>query len=164
MSFLAFNARVFAALAACAALLAAPALADDDVTHAQPPLRTEPLTIVTKTGRHRFTVEIAETPREQEVGLMYRPTLRPDRGMLFEMGAPQTLAFWMEHCAHPLDMLFITADGRILTVARKTRPFSREPISSRAPVSAVLEIRGGRAAEIGAGPGDTVEASYFRHG
>ena len=164
MSFLKFDARIFAALAACAALLAAPALADDDVTRAQPPLRTEPLTIVTKTGPHRFTVEIAETPREQEVGLMYRPTLPRDHGMLFEMGAPQMLAFWMEHCAHPLDMLFINSEGRIVTIARKTKPFSRDPISSHGPVSAVLEIRGGRAAEIGARPGDSVDAGYFHHG
>ena len=159
-----FDPRLVATLIACVALLGAPALADDGIIHAQPPLRTESLKIVTRSGVYRFDVEIAETPHEQEVGLMYRPTLASDHGMLFEMGQPSVLAFWMEHCAHPLDMLFITADGRILTIARQTKPFSLDPISSGGPVSAVLEIRGGRAAEIGARPGDAVDAAYFRHG
>jgi uncharacterized membrane protein (UPF0127 family) len=161
---IAFRFRFLAALAACLGLLAAPALADDPITHAQPQLRLEPLTIVTKRGAYRFQAEIADTPRSQEVGLMYRPVLAPDRAMLFEMGEPNVLAFWMEHCAHPLDMLFILPDGRILTIARMTKPFSRDPISSGGPVSAVLEIRGGRAAEIGAEPGDEVRHDYFRNG
>ena len=150
-----------AAFAACVMLATLSARADDGITHAQPTLREEPLTIVTHRGRFRFNAEIAATPEQQEVGLMYRPALSADHGMLFEMGAPQEAAFWMEHCAHPLDMLFIQADGRILSIARQTKPFSLTPIDSGGPITAVLEIRGGRAAEIGAVPGDLVRHPYF---
>lgn len=148
------------AVLVCALVLGAPAVADD-ITHAQPTLRMEPLEIVTKTGAHRFLAEIADTAQSQQAGLMYRPVLPRDRGMLFEMGAPQETSFWMEHCAHPLDMLFIRADGHILSIARNTTPYSTKPIDSGGPITGVLELRGGRAAEIGAQPGDVVKQSYF---
>jgi uncharacterized membrane protein (UPF0127 family) len=149
---------------ACISLGGAPALADDGITHAQAQLRLEPLKIVTKRGVFRFQAEIADTATSQEVGLMYRPKLARDRGMLFEMGGPQEASFWMEHCAHPLDMLFIKADGRILSIARNTTPFSLNPINSGGPVVAVLEIRGGRASEMGAQAGDLVRHAYFHNG
>lgn len=158
--------RALAAAIACAAISCSlvattPARAVDAVRHAQPLLHMETLEVVTRTGPHRFRAEIADTPASQEIGLMYRPVLARDRGMLFEMGAPQQTSFWMAHCAHPLDMLFITADGHIRSIARDTRPFSRSPIDSGGPVTGVLEIRGGRAAEIGAEPGDLVRHAYF---
>lgn len=142
---------------------AIPARADDGITHAQPTLHQETLQIVTHRGTFRFQAEIAVTSQEQDVGLMYRPVLARNHGMLFEMGAPQTASFWMEHCAHPLDMLFVQADGHILSIARQTKPFSLTPINSGGPITAVLELRGGRAAEIGAIPGDLVRHPYF-HG
>lgn len=157
----AFGRRALAAVISCAALTTAPARAEDPITHAQPLLHMETVVVVTRSGPHRFRAEIADTPQRQEIGLMYRPPLRADRGMLFELGAPQEADFWMEHCAHPLDMLFIAADGRIRSIARNTKPFSRDAIDSGGPVTAVLEIRGGRAAEIGAKPGDLVRHAYF---
>ncbi len=131
------------------------------ITHAQAPLRTETLEIVTRSGVHRFRVEIAATPRQQEVGLMFRPPMPASHGMLFEMGRPQEARFWMENCPAPLDMLFIQADGRILSIAADTTPYSEQGIDSGGLITAVLELRGGRAAEIGARPGDLVRHRYF---
>jgi hypothetical protein len=153
--------RLLAAACACVVVAIAPAHADDGITHAQAILRMEPLEIVTKSGVHHFNAEIADTPRSQEVGLMYRPVLARDHGMLFEMGVPQETSFWMEHCPHPLDMLFIQANGRIRSIARNTAPYSLKPIDSGGPITGVLELRGGRAAEIGAEPGDIVRHSFF---
>ena len=153
--------RAFAAAILCAVLAWVPARSADTIQRAQPVLHMEAVEIVTRTGDHRFRAEIADTSPRQEIGLMYRPVLPANRGMLFELGAPQEASFWMEHCAHPLDMLFIAADGRIRAIARNTKPFSRDPIASGGPVTAVLEIRGGRAAEIGARPGDLVRHPYF---
>jgi uncharacterized membrane protein (UPF0127 family) len=155
---------ICAALVFCAGPWAAPAGAQVPVRHAQPPLAMEPVEIATARGVFRFQAEIARRPREQEVGLMYRPALAPDRAMLFELGAPAEQAFWMKNCPVPIDMLFIEADGTVRTIARDAPPFSETPIGSGGPVTAVLEIRGGRAAEIGVQPGDKVRHPYFGHG
>ena len=116
-----------------------------------------PLQIRTAKGWHRFTVEVARTPAEQERGLMFRKALNPDSGMLFPMNPPRTASFWMKDTLIPLDMLFIRTDGSIALIAHNTVPYSREPVSAGVPVAAVLELAGGRAAAIGASEGDRVE-------
>ncbi|HTX50083.1 MAG TPA: DUF192 domain-containing protein [Caulobacteraceae bacterium] len=159
-----FSSRGLGLAAACALLLAVlPVRAQDDgpITRAQPTLKVENLDIVTHTGVHHFRVEIAATPRQQEVGLMFRPAMAAGRGMLFEMGPPQQASFWMKNCPVPLDMLFIRADGRVLRVAADAAPYSEAPIASGGAITGVLELRGGRAAEIDAEPGDVVRHPYF---
>jgi uncharacterized membrane protein (UPF0127 family) len=139
-----------------AALLAfAPARAEG------PGLKTEPLAIVTHQGVRRFTVEIADTDATREQGLMFRKHLADDRGMLFDFKTPQSVAFWMKNTLIPLDMLFIAPDGRVVSIARQATPMSEAPIPSGGDVLAVLEIRGGRAAEIGVQPGDLVRERIF---
>ena len=105
---------------------------------------------------HRFIVEVARSPQEQEIGLMNRPTLGPDRGMIFPYDPPQPVAFWMKNTLIPLDMIFIRADGSIARIATAV-PLSLEPVPSAEPVAAVLEIGGGRAAELGIRAGDRVD-------
>ncbi len=120
-------------------------------------LEQVPLTIRSGSKVHRFTVEVARSPREQEIGLMNRPSLAPDRGMIFPYDPPQPAAFWMKETLIPLDMIFIRADGTIARIAANTVPLSLDPVPSNEPVAAVLEIAGGRAAELGIRAGDTVE-------
>ncbi|MCP3734872.1 DUF192 domain-containing protein [Sphingomonas sp. RP10(2022)] len=120
-----------------------------------------PLTIASANGAHAFRVERAVTPAQQAQGLMYRTDLKPDGGMLFypypaEGGAPREASFWMKNTPTPLDILFIRADGMIATIAENTVPFSETPVLSREPVAAVLELVGGRAAELGIAEGDKV--------
>ena len=120
-----------------------------------------PVTIAGAGGTHVFRVERAVTPAQQERGLMYRTDLKPDGGMLFypypaEGGAPREASFWMKNTPTPLDILFIRADGTIATIAENTVPFSETPVLSREPVAAVLELVGGRAAELGIAEGDKV--------
>lgn len=104
----------------------------------------------------RFTVEIARSAEEQARGLMYRQSLAPDRGMIFPYDPPRAVAFWMDNTLIPLDILFIRADGTIARITADTVPMSRELMSSGEPVALVLEIAGGRAAELGIAPGDRV--------
>ncbi|HWA64038.1 MAG TPA: DUF192 domain-containing protein [Caulobacteraceae bacterium] len=128
----------------------------------QPTLRLEPLDIVTARGVQHFRVEMADTDDSRETGLMCRTSVPANGGMLFDFGTPQPVSFWMKNTLVPLDMLFIGADGRIINIARNTRPLDETPAPSGGPALAVLELRGGRAAELGIAPGDLVRQRIFR--
>jgi uncharacterized membrane protein (UPF0127 family) len=104
---------------------------------------------------HRFIVEVARSLQEQETGLMNRQSLAPDRGMIFPYDPPQPVAFWMKNTLIPLDMIFIRADGSIARIATAV-PLSLEPVPAAEPIAAVLEIAGGRSAELGIHGGDRV--------
>jgi uncharacterized protein len=146
---------VAVALAACSAQ--APVANAAAENSAQPTLSQVPLTIRSANGVHRFTVEVARTAAEQQMGLMYRRSLAPDRGMLFVFDRPQPLSFWMKNTYIPLDMLFIREDGRIAHIAASTTPLSLEPVGAPEPAIALLEIPGGRSAQLGIRAGDLVE-------
>ena len=116
-----------------------------------------PLTITTTAGKkHRFTVEVARTDAEQAQGLMNRQTLAPDRGMVFPYDPPRAASFWMKNTLIPLDIIFIRADGTIARIEANTVPLSLDPVASGEPVATVLELAGGRAAELGITPGAKV--------
>jgi hypothetical protein len=114
-----------------------------------------PLTIRSKNGVHHFTVEVAATPDQQERGLMFRQSLAPDRGMIFPYQPAQEVAFWMKNTLIPLDIVFVGVDGRIARIT-KAQAMDLTPLPSGAPVTGVLEIRGGRAEELGIREGDKV--------
>jgi uncharacterized membrane protein (UPF0127 family) len=120
-------------------------------------LEQVPLTIRSSGKTHRFTVEVARSPQEQARGLMNRQSLAPDRGMIFPYDPPQPVGFWMKNTLIPLDMIFIRTDGTIASIAANTVPLSLDMVPSVEPVAAVLEIAGGRSAELGIKAGDTVE-------
>ncbi len=137
---------------------------------AAPPAETlisplEPLSIETASGDTvRFQVEIADDDRERQNGLMYRKSLGPDRGMLFDFGQAAPRSFWMKNTYIPLDILYIGADGYIVSIAAMTQPFSEAPVPSHGPALGVLEIAGGRAGELGIRPGDRVRHRIFPNG
>jgi uncharacterized membrane protein (UPF0127 family) len=127
--------------------------------------KTEKLTVVSKDGtEHYFNVEIAATPVDREVGLMFRTSMDPNHGMLFEMDANATVEFWMKDTLIPLDMLFVAADGTIKTIHENAIPKDLTPLSSKAPVTGVIELNGGRAAALGIAPGDKVVVPFFGSG
>src|SRR5271169_2159357 len=122
---------------------------------------TSGLTIVTATGPHRFTVEVAETPGQMEQGLMFRRTMAPDAGMLFDYKTPTLATMWMRNTLIPLDMLFVDAQGYIVNIHERAVPQSDAVITAAAPVRAVVELNGGTAARLGIKPGDRVVFSIF---
>jgi uncharacterized protein len=117
---------------------------------------TSPLTIDTTHGPQRFSVELALTPEQMALGLMYRRSLAPYSGMLFVYPSERPVAFWMKNTFIPLDMLFIGADGHIRRIVMRTVPLSTIPISSVDAVRAVLEVNSGTADRLGIKPGDVV--------
>ncbi len=80
---------------------------------------------------------------------MNRQTLAPDRGMIFPYNPPVAASFWMKNTLIPLDMIFIRADGTVARIEANTAPLSLDPVVAGEPVAAVLELAGGRAAELG---------------
>jgi uncharacterized membrane protein (UPF0127 family) len=119
---------------------------------------TSTLSIDSSQGLQSFKVELATTPSQMELGLMYRQNLPADAGMLFVYPTEQSVAFWMKNTLIPLDMLFIGADGRIRRIVERTIPLSTNPIPSGDPVRAVLEINGGAAEKLGIHAGDMVHS------
>ncbi|WP_235889347.1 DUF192 domain-containing protein [Glacieibacterium frigidum] len=145
-------------IAALLLIAAAPGpLAAQAIVSAQPTLRTIPLRLVTAARTYRLRVEVAATPREQQIGMMFRTQLPRGKGMLFPFASPRRLSFWMENTVIPLDLVFVSADGRIVNVAANAKPYSQDLIPSQGPAVAVLELAGGEAARMGLRPGDRVE-------
>ena len=139
--------------------LSVPACAQDGP---QPELPKEALTIISRDGvRHDFQVEMALTPAQQTVGLMFRPSVPADGGMLFDWGTERESDMWMRNTVAPLDMVFITGDGRVRRVAESTTPQSLAIIPSQGPVRATLELAAGTARRLDIRPGDRVEQRIF---
>ena len=124
-------------------------------------LATSPLTIEVGGKTLKFTVELASTAREQEIGLMHRNVMAEDHGMLFDLHEVRRASFWMRNTFIPLDMIFIRANGEIEAIMDNAVPHSETPIGPQAPVRAVLELVGGAARKMGIKPGDRVHHAVF---
>ena len=121
------------------------------------PAKAAPLIIHAGGSAYKFEVELATTPDQRAQGLMFRKAMAANAGMLFLYPSEQAVSFWMKNTLIPLDMLFVKADGRIARIAHNARPLDETPISSDAPVNAVLELNGGTADQLGIKEGDRVE-------
>ncbi len=132
---------------------------NEEPTQAQPILPKQQLVIISANGRHVFSVELAKTDRQQQVGEMFRKSVPEDGGMLFLWSKPQRIEMWMRNTLVPLDMVFIGADRRIESIAENTVPQSLAHIRSHGPVIATLELAGGVTAKLGIVVGDKVEAA-----
>lgn len=127
------------------------------ITGPQPQLPTENITITSDGNQHhRFTVEMAVTLIEQAVGLMFRPHLAHNHGMLFVWSAPREVAMYMRNTLIPLDILFIDENRKISQIHENAAPGDRTPIRSQGKVILTLEVPGGTAARLGIDNGDTI--------
>ena len=125
--------------------------------HAESGLAVIGLTVTTRGKPYPFRVELAKSRFEQAKGLMFRAKLGPDEGMLFPMDPPREASFWMRNTVIALDLVFIGPDRRVLNIAANAVPYDETPLKSAGPAGAVLELAGGRAAELGIATGDRVD-------
>jgi uncharacterized membrane protein (UPF0127 family) len=132
--------------------------------HGAEALPVETITIGTQRGPAKFAVEIAADAGSQEQGLMYRRSMAPSSGMIFDFGRPEFVMFWMKNTYIPLDMLFVKPDGTISSITEDAKPMTLTSIPSIEPVSAVIELNAGRAHALGIVPGDKVHAPEFGNG
>ncbi len=108
-------------------------------------------------------LEVAETPAQIELGLMFRDILPDDRGMLFIYKRASIARFWMKNVSSPLDMIFLL-EGEITAVLHSVPPCSGEmcPVyGPESPVDMVIELRGGRSEGLGLAVGDRVEVEFL---
>ena len=113
--------------------------------------------IQTRAGRADVSLEVAATPATRSRGLMYRRELADGHGMLFVFDVDANHEFWMKNTLIPLDMIFITVDGRIVGVHANAIPLSTAGVSVGTPSRYVLEVPGGWAAKKGIAVDDRVE-------
>ena len=115
------------------------------------------LCITSATKTKAFTVEVAQTSVQQAKGLMFRTELSDNAGMIFPFPEPRVASFWMKNTVIRLDIIFVRSNGTIESIAENTIPYSTAPVQSGEPVAAVLELRGGLAAELGIAAGDKMK-------
>lgn len=147
----------FAAALLC--VLAAPAGADarSDAEQLDRLFSRSTLQIATPDGKlHKLDVWIADNDARRARGLMFVEDLAADSGMLFIYPRPQPVAMWMKNTHLPLDMLFVSANGRVHRVVENTTPMSLDTISSDGAVLAVIELKAGSAARMQIRPGAQV--------
>ncbi len=114
-------------------------------------------------GHHSgFWVELARDDAEHMRGLMFRPRMHPDWGMLFLFDKDRVHSFWMRNTYIPLDMIFLGSDGRIACIVEQAEPLTEESRSCGRVSRHVLELAGGSVRRHGLKAGQTyvIEASH----
>lgn len=101
-----------------------------------------------------FAVELAITPDQQRVGLMYRKELPDRHGMLFVFERETMQRFWMRNTYIPLDIIFIDGDGKVINIATMP-PLTDQSCASERPARYVLEVPARSAQKYGVTPGMT---------
>lgn len=120
-----------------------------------------PITAQARVKDQTIDLEVAETKAQQAMGLMHRASLPDNRGMLFPFEPPQRVSFWMKNVSIDLDMVFLR-QGRIVEIHTAT-PCRTTPCplyDSKEPIDQVIELRGGRAAELGLQKGDQIPVEF----
>jgi uncharacterized membrane protein (UPF0127 family) len=106
----------------------------------------------------KVQLEVAQTPKQQEIGLMYRTSLPDNQGMMFKFLSAQPVRFWMKNTLIPLDMIFMQ-NGVVKYIKTSAPPCTSDPCPSYGPntlIDTVIELRSGRATELGLKVGDSI--------
>ncbi|EGV19234.1 DUF192 domain-containing protein [Thiocapsa marina] len=118
-----------------------------------------PVSAKAELGSETILLEVARTPQERALGLMFRPALPDDRGMLFPADPSRPIRMWMKNVPVALDLIFMY-EGRVVALAEQVPPCLEASCPSYGPfrraVDQVLELRAGRAAELGLRAGDPI--------
>ena len=143
--------------------------ASDNIQQAQ----VLPVTAKAEIAGKTIQLEVAQTQEQQSLGLMFRESLANDRGMLFPFESERLASFWMKNVSLSLDMLFLNGDGQsprgayhVVGIAANVPPCTAEPCPIYGPnalVNRVIELRGGRAQELGVKAGDTIIIESLNH-
>jgi uncharacterized membrane protein (UPF0127 family) len=109
--------------------------------HAQTPQSNLPRVSLTA-GMYQIDAQVAQTPQQREIGLMFRKEMPQSEGMIFVFEQPTTQCFWMRNTLLPLTAAFVADDGRIVNLA-DMQPMTENSHCSKEPVRFVLEMNQG---------------------
>jgi uncharacterized membrane protein (UPF0127 family) len=143
----------------CALLLwsAATAAPSSDAQELDKAFARSTLKIATQDAQlHKIDIWIADNDARRQRGLMFVEHMADDAGMLFIYPQPQPISMWMKNTHLSLDMLFVSANGRVESIVENTKPMSTDTISSKGNVVAVIELKAGTAARLKIRPGAQV--------
>lgn len=104
----------------------------------------------------KIDVEVAENDAERQQGLMNRPWMEETQGMIFIFDENKPLSFWMRNTIIPLDIMFVDADFKIVSIAENTQPFSDKGIPSKGNAKYVVEVVAGFSEKYNVHPGDFI--------
>ncbi|RKT43731.1 DUF192 domain-containing protein [Thiocapsa rosea] len=147
--------------AAAAALWLAMTLAIGDAPASE--AQYLPISAKAEVGSATILLEVARTPQERALGLMFRPALADDRGMLFPADPSRPIRMWMKNVPVALDLVFMY-EGQVVALAEQVPPCLKASCPSYGPfkraVDQVLELRAGRAAELRLKVGDPIHITH----
>jgi uncharacterized protein len=112
-------------------------------------------TAVLQLGARQYTVEIAADDNARETGLMFRPYMPPDYGMIFVFNEEQPENFYMKNTQIPLDIIFMDHTGRVVSI-KTMQPLDLRLTPSDGPASFAVELNAGQAAATALHVGDVV--------
>lgn len=104
-------------------------------------------------GNQTYELEVATTSGTRERGLMHRDSMPSDHGMIFVFPEEQQLRFWMKHTRIGLDIVYVNAEGKVVSVAQM-QPFDEKGVPSDGPAKYAIELNQGQAAKCGVKTGD----------
>lgn len=104
----------------------------------------------------KIDIEIADNDDDRQNGLMYRKSMETNQGMLFIFPVQETLSFWMRNTNLPLDMIFVNADKKIVTIHKNTKILSDQSYASTEPALYVVEVVAGFADKYSIKVGDKI--------
>jgi len=110
-------------------------------------------TVKMQIGKRTFTLEVADTSASQEHGLMERDSMPSDHGMIFVFPQEQERFFWMKNTRFPLDIIFVDASGKIVSI-HQMRAYDLHTTPSDAPAKYAIELNAGAAGDAGVQAGD----------
>ena len=113
-------------------------------------------TVEIKLGKNLFHLEVADTPKKQQLGLMHRKSMPADHGMLFVFPDERERFFWMKNTHIPLDIVYADASGKVVSV-KPMRPEDENSVPSDGPAKYAVEINQGEAQRAGVKPGDVLD-------
>jgi len=105
----------------------------------------------------KIDIEVAQTPDEEQQGLMFRRSMADSLGMLFIFDVEEQQSFWMKNTYISLDIIYVGANKEIVSIAADCKPLSEESLPSEGPAKFVVEVNGGYAAKQGLKKGDKID-------
>lgn len=111
-------------------------------------------------GMHLIQAQVAATPQERAVGLMFRQEMPVNEGMLFAFEQASEQCFWMKNTLIPLTAAFVADDGTIVNLA-DMQPQSLDSHCSSKPVRFVLEMNKGWFSKRGVKAGSKLSGPPF---